>query len=101
MKLEIMKTTRHKETVEIDLPYYYKHDLMLDDCDVVIYGKIEEARSTRITIGHHGRDRDNFEIEVENFPAASYGSYMTDEYKSSEAEYLAAAAELLAAAEAA
>lgn len=102
MKLEITRKIEQKETVEIDLPYYYIHDLMLDEADVIIYGKVEEKRCTSIIIGHsYGSHNNEFELSIEDRPASAYGSYMTDEYKSSEAEYLAAKAKLLAAAEAA
>ncbi len=100
MKLEITRKVEHKETVEIDLPYYFKHDLMLDDEDVVIYGKVEEKQCTTIKVSYGSR-RNEFELNIENWPASAYGGYMTDEYKSTEAEYLAAKAKLLAAAEAA
>lgn len=100
MKLEITRKIEQKETIEIDLPYYYKHDLMLDEADVVIYGKVEEARCTTIRIGHSYRsDSNEFELSVEDRPASAYGCYMTDEFKSSEDEYLGAKAELLAAAQ--
>jgi hypothetical protein len=40
--VEITKTTKEKVSVEVQLPYFYKHDLLPDDCDNVIYGKICE-----------------------------------------------------------
>lgn len=102
MKLEITRKVEHKETVEIDLPYYFKHDLMLDEADVVIYGKVEEKRCTSIKISHgYGSHSNEFELSIEDRPASAYGCYMTDEYKSTETEYLAAREKLLAAAEAA
>lgn len=102
MKLEITRKAECKETVEIELPYYYKHDLMLDEADVVIYGKVEEKRCTTIKVSYGYSSRSTeFELSIEDRQAAAYGCYMADEYKSSEAEYLAAKAKLLAAAEAA
>jgi len=97
MKLEITRKVEQKEIVEIELPYYYKHDLMLDEVDVVIYGKVEENKCTAIQISQ-GRELE-FELSVERRPAAQYGCYMADEYKSNEAEYLAAKVKLLAAAQ--
>lgn len=100
MKMEITRRVVQKETVDIDLPYYYKHDLELDEADIVIYGKVEEKRCTKITITSN-RDGDQFELEFEQYPASYYGAFMEDEYKSSEAEYLEAKAKLLKAAESA
>lgn len=100
MKLKITKQIEQTEVVDIELPYYYKHDLLLDYADVVIYGKIEENKCTHIKIDR-GRDELVFELSTQSKPAAQYGCYITDEYKSSEAEYLAAKVKLLAAASAA
>ena len=100
MKLEITRTTKQKEMVEIELPYYYKHDLMIEEADVVTYGKVEESRCTSIKITHnYGSYSQAFDLSIEDMPAAAYGSYMTDEYKGDEAEYLAAKAKLMKAAE--
>ena len=104
MKLEITRKIEQKETVDIELPYYYKHDLLLDEADVVIYGKVEETRCTSIKISRnydryrHGKE---FELTLADIPASASGCFMTDKYKSSGAEYLAAKAKLLAATEAA
>ncbi len=96
MKLEITRKIETKETIEIELPYYYKHDLMLDSDDSVIYGKVEEKKHTAIHVSRWGKC---FDLEVEERNAASFACYMTDEYKGCEAEYLAAKAKLLAAAQ--
>jgi hypothetical protein len=40
MNVEITKVTETKETIDVALPFYYKHDLQLDTSDAVIYGKI-------------------------------------------------------------
>jgi hypothetical protein len=98
MKFEITRMVEHKETVEVDLPFYYKHDLMLDEADVVIYGKVEEKQCTTIKISHRYSNLSNeFELSIENRPASAYGCYITDEYKSNEVEFLAAKTKLLAA----
>jgi len=99
MKLEIPRKIEQKETIEIEFPYYYKNDLLLDDVDSVIYGKIEEKRHTTIQVRNNYQGGRSFELEVEARGAASVACYMTDEYKSDEGEYLAAKAKLLAAAQ--
>ena len=101
MKLEITRKIEQRETIEIELPYYYKHDLLLDDTDSVIYGKIEEKQCTKIRVHDNYQGSVSFELEVEKIGAASAACYMTDEYKSNEAEYLDAKAKLLLAAQAA
>ena len=98
MKLTVTRKIERREVIEIGLPYYYKHDLMLDDMDSVIYGKVEEMRHTTIRVQNNYRGGMVFELEVETRGAASVGCYMTDEYKSNEAEYVVAKAKLLAAA---
>lgn len=99
MKLEITRKIKQRETIEIEFPYYYKHDLLPDDADSVIYGKIEEKQCTTIHVRNDYRGGMSFELEVEKRGAASVACYMTDEYKSNETEYLAAKAKLLAAAQ--
>jgi len=99
MKLEITKTVDQTETIEIEFPYYYKHDLMCDDVDSVIYGKIELERHTAIQLRYDYRSGErSFELEVEQRPAETLGCYMTDKHKGGEVEYIDAKAKLLAAA---
>lgn len=98
MKLKIKRKIETEETIDIEFPYYYKHDLMLDEVDVIIYGKIEENKTTSIHISHNYRGGDNYELEIEKEPASNFSSYMTDEYKSNEAEYLKAKWEFIDAA---
>jgi hypothetical protein len=98
MKIEITKNIVQKETIEIELPYYYKHDLEFDDQDSVIYGKIEDNRTTSIHIKYDYIDNSNiYELEIKESKAQSHSSYMTNKYKSSESEYLDAKSKLLAA----
>lgn len=98
MKLEITKTVTQKVEIEIDFPYYYKHDLMLDGADAVIFGKIEAKKCTTIGLTHHSGGDKSYELEIQRKEARNYACYMTAEHKSSEAEYLAAKRELIEAA---
>ena len=81
------KTTIQKE-IDIELPYYYKHNLMLDD-DSVIYGKIEEHQHTAIQLTLKADSKD-WEWNIEN----NLGSpsdllcYMNSKYQSNEEEFL-------------
>ena len=92
MKIEIVETQKVKKTVDIKLPYYFKHDLMLDESDTIIYGKLEEKTSTTITLRSGWRDEEiqSAEIEIETINWASSSCYLKDEYKSGESEYLEA-----------
>lgn len=101
MKLEIIRKVDRVEIIDIELPYYYKHDLMSDYSDSVIYGKIEEKLHTAIKVSYEYKGGIIFELESEKRNAAAMACYMTDEFKSSETEYLAAKAKMLAAANAA
>jgi len=58
----------------------------------------QENKTTFIHITHNWGGRNSFELEIENDPASRFSSYMTDEYKSDEAEYLKAKADLIDAA---
>jgi hypothetical protein len=98
MKLEIIKSIKEKQIIDIDFPYYYKHDLMLDTMDSVIYGKIEEFKNTAIIITDDYLNKSNyFEFEISIEPANIMGCYMVDKHKSNELEYLTAKSKLITA----
>lgn len=100
MKLEITRTIQQKETISIEFPYYYKYDPLLDEVDWVTYGKIEENLHTSIQVRNDYRHNSpSFEFEIEDTPAARLSDWMTDEYASTEAEFLAAKEMLLKAAQ--
>jgi len=96
MQVEISKKVDVKETIDIELPYYYKHDLMLDCCSSVIYGKIGESLCTSIQISSTN-EKDEYELDTEVSSLKEHSCYFEDKYKSSEAEYLAAKSKMLAA----
>ncbi len=79
--MEVKVKKEISETVVIETPYYYKHDL--DDC--VIYGKIEETKTISIEIPQHFKDSREYtmEIDVSNVD----GSYLADKYKSDKEEF--------------
>ena len=85
MKIEITKQINVKEVVEIDFPYYYKHDLTDYDYEStsVIYGKITERGE--VTIHEKIRSKNNviYEIEKDN----RSDCYFKEKYKSTEEEY--------------
>lgn len=98
MKLQIQRTARITETIDVALPHYYK-DAALDDAGSAIYGKVDATRHTSIEVSFDRWSRtETFRLEIEHCEAATLGDYMTEKYRSDEAEYLAAKERLLAAA---
>lgn len=89
MKIEITKSVRVKEEIDIEFPYYYSYGSML-------YGKIDGGRDVTISISHDdGTTR--YELEVEAFQPSRVNSQVDPKNKSTEAEYLEAKAKMLAA----
>lgn len=98
MKLEITKSVQTKEIIEIEFPYYFKHDLMFDESNCIIYGKIEEEKCTKITIHDKFRDYSHeYELEIEEVSAARFACYMVEKHKSCESEFIEAKNKMLAA----
>ena len=100
MKVEITRTISQRETIDVEFPYYYKSDMLLDDSDYIIYGKIEPMLHTKIHVINNYRDkRFDFQLEHAKPNFAQLGCYLVDGgYESNEAEYLAAKTALIAAA---
>ena len=88
MEKVTIKVREHKtiqRTIEVVLPYYYKHEIYGDDYTHHIYGKIGSKVETTIQEGIYYDGRKNFEIEEEKWDGS--GSYFADEHKSNEQEY--------------
>lgn len=87
MKIEIVRNVQTVETIEVEFPYYYEHDLMLDHADVVIYGKIEENVHTCIeeNKNYHSGEL-TYALKVESF-RKSLSEYFEQDYASTKEEY--------------
>ena len=85
MKIEVTRTKRVKEEIEIEFPYYYKHDLTDYDYEntCVVYGKITEKEEVTIQEKIRGNGNTIYELEKDS----RSDSYFTEEYKSTEQEY--------------
>lgn len=83
MKIEIIITKRVKEIIEVEFPYYYKHDLMSDYGDSIIYGKIMPDYEIAIKEVELCNGKKSYEIE-KDFRS---NCYFTDEYKSNKEEF--------------
>ena len=98
MKLEVIRKIEKKETIDIEFPYYYKHDLFSDVSNAVIYGKIKENLHSSIMVcERYDNQATEFELTIEERGAASLACYMEKEYSSNEREYLAAKSYMLEA----
>ncbi len=90
MKIRLIKQIPQEVTIEVELPYYYKHDLMGDYGGSIIYGKIEEKLHTSIhEIKRYDR-KESYEIEKERHRSIEnreLGGYFDDEYQSSREEF--------------
>lgn len=89
MKLEIIKYVPQVEIIEVELPHYYKHDLMSDYGDCVIYGKIEEKLCTTIQESNKNGE-DKYEISKEDHESiknSGLSSYFDIKHKSSKEEF--------------
>ena len=91
MLISVFKTVRTVEELEIEFPYYYKHDLRSDDGESVIYGKIEEGKHSSIheVYSFGGNFTSNFEIEIEDISKnySSLSNYFEEEFKSTKQEF--------------
>lgn len=100
MLVQVAKTITSVETVDIELPYYYKHDLLLDHADWIIYGKIEAEKHTKVQIKESYSGRTNYypsvEVEIEATSWSSSSCYLNHKYKSDAETYEAAKNKALA-----
>lgn len=97
MRIEITKRIDQVSEIDIDLPYYYKHDLYSDHGDSVIYGKISETECTTIheKIYH---DDVEYSIQVEKHQSiknSGLSSYFEVNHKSSDIEFEAVTKRML------
>ena len=94
MQIEITKYVPQIEIIEAELPYYYKHDLNLDNYgESVIYGKIDDIQCTSIQETNDYNGKEKYEIEKEKYHSIKYSglnSYFGEKYKSNKEEFEAA-----------
>ncbi len=90
MKIKLIKQIPQEEIIEVELPYYFKHDLEGDYGESIIYGKIEDKLYTTIheTIRYDGKVA--YEIEREKHHSIEnrgLAEYFEDEHQSSREEF--------------
>lgn len=89
MKIEITKTVRHIEVIDVELPYFYRNDLDSEYGYSIIYGKIDEKLHTSI---HATKENgiEKYEIEKEahySIKHTGLASYFDKEYSSSKTDF--------------
>lgn len=90
MQIEITKEIQQIEVIEVELPYYYKHDLISDHNDSVIYGKIEENTCTSIQETKNYDGDEKYEIEKEEYYSiknSGFSCYFDEKFKSTKEEF--------------
>lgn len=85
MKIEVIITERVKKCIEVEFPYYYKHDLTDYEYEntCVIYGM--KTENEEVTIKEQIRSNRNTIYEIEKDVRSD--SYFCDEHKATELEY--------------
>ena len=94
--IEVKKVVE-KEKITIQTPFYYKFDLMPDEYDSIIYGKITDSCIVSVQKTDRYLDHEiTFEFEIDERPHfQSYSDYMIEkQHKSSKEEYEAVVAEM-------
>lgn len=91
MKIEITKIKEVKEIIEVDFPYYFKHDLMSEYGKTIIYGKILPKYAISIKEDESYNGKKSYEIEKD----LRGDCYFADKYRSTVDEFEQAKARLL------
>ena len=93
MNINVTVMQKTTKVVEVTLPVYRKHDLMLDTSDTVVYSRTElfekRLRTIHITVR---RDRGNLTYEVET----EFGDFNPgngEDYSTGKGEYASSAEE--------
>lgn len=86
----ITEFARVPKIIDVELPYYYEHDLSGEYDEDVIYGKIELDKSTKIHLNHCGSKVVEVIMEIhthQSIENSGLGSYFKDEHKSSKKRF--------------
>nr|WP_294922162.1 hypothetical protein [uncultured Flavobacterium sp.] len=93
MEIEITEIVKNVKVIDVELPYYYKHDLFAEYGESIIYGKIEATKETSIHESETPEGGKKYEIEIEEYDSiknSGLASYFNPEFKSTVNEYEAA-----------
>lgn len=66
--IEFYETTKKRSSAEVTFPIYRKHDLMIDECDCIIFSRREEdgTEYSIVRITRVSKDTE-FEFEIKHF----------------------------------
>jgi hypothetical protein len=88
MKIQIKEITRTEtlKEIEIELPYYFKHEMDLDRGKCTMYGKLTESECFEIEESYF--DEHSFKNSIEsNIRVQKYSCYVNDDNKSTKEEF--------------
>ncbi len=90
-KFEVQRTVQVLETIEVELPFYFKNDLSDYHSESVVFGRIEEKRVVKLhkNCSYAASSDVSWELSVEAVSSLKFfGGYLTEgEYQSGEAEF--------------
>jgi len=82
MKVKIKKKQVTYEIIDIELPYFYKHDLGMEHGYSVIYGCIDGQKDTSIKVSMDSSGKETYEIEIEKITGDEVPMYYTSHFES-------------------
>jgi len=101
MKVKIRKKKVEYEIIDVDVPYYYKHNLGVEHGSSFIFGCIDRQKITSIRVSVDAVGKKTYAIDIEPITGDTallyYTTYFESINASSKAEFLAAASEALQA----
>lgn len=91
MKIEITRTIREVIEIEVDIPYYYKHEIREDNYESITYGCIENNQCIAIEeyVRYHD-DHTHYTMECEKYSSiknSGLASYFEPKHKSTQQEF--------------
>jgi len=97
MKITVIKTVKKRVVLDVEFPYYFLHDLELEDGDNLIYGKIEKDRTVTIKKVDNYFGHCSYEFVIHDEKNENHFSYINqEEYKSNAQEFEAIKNEMIA-----
>lgn len=98
MEIEISKHKLITEKINVELPYYFWHNLSSEEDETILYGKIDLNQSvmiTRKTINYYKNIEFNLEInKYESISSSGLGNYFSLGYKCNERAFESMLSEL-------
>lgn len=90
MKIEITKTVKQVETIEVELPCYFKQEIELFHKSEIVYVKMDENLCTVINEVKNTHGKEGYEVKKQKLESIEYSDfsfYFNTYLKSSEQEF--------------